>query len=161
MTVYTEIWQGENFESFAQEVIDICGEWWKDTIFHTKLNMEYVPDISQFKVVSEYGNLVAICLRDNELNNKLVGLYLGVIHKHLFNKDIVQLSEVVWCVTKTHRKAGLAALLLKRVQEYISMSDVINMCSLSSPNHMQHTSLDLFIERKGFIMADKIYYKRI
>ncbi len=148
------IWTGENFDSFSKEVHELCADWWKDTVFHSELKMPYNPDFEQFRQAAESGSLVSLTIRDDK---KLVGLYLGIVCNHLFSKDIKILSEIFWCADREYRH--VSSRLLKMVESFCSHYE-IQFSSLSSPLHMNQTPLDLFINRKGYIMADKLFFKR-
>ena len=92
-----------------------------------------------------------------EHENKIIGVLAGkVVNEPMSNVKIFQ--EVVWYVTKAHRKYGL--LLLKKMENWCRSKGIMAMIMVRLGNSMPE-KLARFYERIGYRHLECHYIKRL
>lgn len=145
-----------DFETDLKTMIDVCGKWWKDSLFFKSYAIEYNVNVELFRSLFLSGVFIySIGYQDD----KAISVYAGVKTPYMFNSSIMVLTEVVWCVDKDYRSYKNVLELLKQV-DLLAEQNEIDIYSLAVSNTEQFEPLKRLLPRRGYILMDNMFIKR-
>lgn len=145
------------FEKDMNDIIQLCGTWWHDSLFFKSYGVEYKVDTQMFLNVYDSGALIYLCGRDEE--DELVSCYVGVKTPYMFNSSILAATEIVWCVRKEHRSFKNLYELVKEIEK-LMVEENIQVWSLAVSNELKYGSTEKFLRRMGYSFMDRIYSRQ-
>jgi hypothetical protein len=141
----------------AQDIIDLCGSWWEDSLFFKTYNIEYAVDRELFDNLKNANMLVYTIGRS--ANGKIISCFVGVKSPYMFNKNLTSCSEIVWCIDKEHRNFRNLVGLLGAIEDLME-EEKIMMWNLNVSNEIHYNKTGDFLERRGYTFMDKVYSKQ-
>jgi len=149
------IYEKGNWEKDSNDILELCGTWWKDSLFYKLYNIEYNVDINLFQTIYKSGSLIYTVGREND---KLISCYVGIKSPYLFNPSIITASEVVWCVRKENRSFKNLIGLMRAIEKLMKEEDIFQW-NLNVSNEEKYNSTGKFLESKGYDFMDKCFTK--
>ena len=143
------------FEKDFEDVIELCGTWWKDSLFYKLYGIEYSVDKQWFNTLKNYG-LIYICGRKGD---KLVSCYVGIKSPYMFNPKVMTSNEIVWCIRKENRCYKELISLMEAIDDLMKKNN-IELWNLAVSNENIYESTGNFLERRKYKLMDKIYSRR-
>ena len=148
------------YEKDAEDIIHLCSTWWEDSAFYKNTNMPFKVDRSQFKAMSDTGQILAITGRKED-TGELIACYVGSITPYYFNPDYLMASEIVWCIHKDYRKGREMFNLLKAIELGMKTRKV-NMYTLCIPILEGKEMIEKYMTRKlDFFVQDSVLMKEV
>lgn len=147
-------YSGGNVAAHYDEVVELCGTWWNDTLFYKLYGIEYKPCKEIFVQAEKMGLLVPILGRNEE--GKLVSCYLGMKCPYPFNTSVMTVMEFTWCIHKDYRTFLNLMGLIKEIDRV--MTDLkVHLYSLAVPD--DYPALAKIMKRKGYNKMENGYSK--
>ena len=144
-----------DFEKDFEDVIELCGTWWNESLFYKLYGIEYSVDKEWFKTIKNYG-LIYTCGRQD---GKLVSCYVGIKSPYMSNPKVMTSNEIVWCVRKENRSYRELIELMIAIEKLMKENN-IELWNLAVSNENIYESTGNFLERKKYKLMDKIYSRR-
>lgn len=152
-----EIYYGSgDFEKDMKDVIELCGTWWEDSLFYKKYGIRYEVHEELFLQCKDAGILVYTCGRTEE--GKLVSCYVGVKSPYMFNKNVMSVAEIVWCVRKENRSFRALIGLVKAIENLMKEENADHW-NLNVSNEPHYDNTVKFLENNGYVLMDKCCHK--
>jgi hypothetical protein len=148
------IYDIDNYDNY-QEVVDLCGSWWQDSLFYKTYRIPYNVDKKLFDCANESGALISVVGRED---GKVIAAYVGIKQPYIFNPEYTIAVECVWCLHAEHRTLRNALGLLDQVEKAMDKHD-IDIVSLAVSAEPKYKSLAKLLERRRFVLMDDIYMK--
>lgn len=152
MIIYSKETVKDNYD----EIIELCGTWWNETLFFNLYGIEYAPEELMF-IEAERLGIMLIILGRNE-NGKLVSCYIGMKSPYPFNKNIMTAIELVWCIHKDYRTFSNLLSLIKEISR-VMKEERVNLYSLAVPEEDKYAGLGKIMKRQGFNKMETGYSK--
>jgi len=147
-----------DYDRDYQDVVDLCGTWWEDSLFYKTYRIPYKVDKRVFDAGNEAGALLAFAGRNEE--GKAVAAYVAIISPYLFNPEYLMAVECVWCLHKDYRNLGYSIGLLDEIEKRL-IDRGVNILSLASSAAPEYASLGMLLRRRGYTLMDNIYMKSL
>ena len=142
------------FDKDLSDVLELCGTWWKESLFYKLYKIEYDVDISFFEVINTVQGLMYTVGRNS--SGKAIACYVGFKAPYMFNKNVFSANEVVWCVHKDYRNLQNLKSLLDAIDQ-LMLDEKVELWNLNVSNERQYDKLGEFLEKLGYNLMDKCY----
>ena len=110
-----------NYEDNILKIESLCESWHEDRKYVKTFKVNYNPDRTYFNLLNRTGNLVTVCIFDNDL---LVGSYIGYRSKCMQDKDITLVHVLLWCIRKEYRSGVILLNLIKYLDRYMQNNNI-------------------------------------
>jgi len=152
-------WHTGSMEDF-DDVVRLCGLWWKDSLFFKKFKVPYAPSAEIFEQLHNSNSMLSLLARDVD-TDELVACYVAVISPYHFNANVTMAQEIVWCVHPDHRKSRLVFDLIKRIDRALG-ERWVSLGTLSVSQEDKYLPMEKYLEGKaGYSLMDKVFIKEI
>lgn len=111
-----------NYEENILKIEALCESWHEDRKYVKEFGIKYNPDRAYFNVLNRSGNLVVVCIFDNDL---LVGTYLGFSGRCMQDKDITMVHPLLWCIRKEYRTGELLVKFLSFLDRLMEKNGIM------------------------------------
>jgi len=145
-----------NWEKDRDDIIDLCGTWWEDSLFFKLYGIKYNVDVDMFNKVKEYGALIYTVGRDE--NGRLISCYVGSKSPYMFNPSVLAATEIVWCIRKENRKFKHLVRLIYEIEKLMTNENVIQW-NLNVSNEEIYAGLEKFLTSRRYDFMDKCFTK--
>lgn len=150
------VFKKSEFERDANDIIQLCGTWWNDSLFYKTYKMQYRVYADFFFRLKDAGFLIYTCGRNEK--GELVSCYVGSKSPYMFNPLFMVATEIVWCVRKEDRNFKNLIGLTNAIEDLMK-EESIDVWSLAVSNEEQYDSTGAFLCKKEYTLMDKIYSK--
>lgn len=150
------VYEKGEWKKDRDDIIELCGTWWKDSLFYKLYNVEYKVDVDLFENVKNAGSLIYTTGRNN--NGVLISCYVGIKSPYMFNTEFITASEIVWCIRKEDRCFRNLISLIKSIDNLMHEENVMQW-NLNVSNEEKYNSTQKFLESKGYSFMDKCFTK--
>jgi len=151
MIEYSQIKLEEGYD----EIVSLCGTWWKDSLFYKLYGIDYKVDKEVFLSLEKSGILILLVGREE---GKMIACYAGIKHPYVFNPTVVTASEIVWCLDKEHRTFRNLMGLFSAIDDVMKKNNVV-LYFLAVSQEGKYEALEKILERKGLDRMDAVYSK--
>ena len=138
------------------EIEELCGTWWEDSLFYKLYGIKYKVDMNLFETMNKSGALIYTVGRD--VHGKLISCYVGIKSPYIFNTEIITASEIVWCIRKEYRNFKNLVSLIKAIQTLMEEENIFQW-NLNVSNEKKYDSTGSFLESKKYAFMDKCFTK--
>lgn len=138
------------------EAKEIYKDWWEESDFNTKLDIEYRPALGTLYRMRDFGVIVTGRTEDGVLKY----FYGGIKTPYQFNNDILYCQELVWCVSKNESSLKNLNAFMECI-DYTLREHGVDLYSLVLPEIYRSKQKDMFFKRKEFHPVDTVFFKRI
>lgn len=147
-----------DYDRDYQDVVDLCGTWWEDSLFYKTYRIPYKVNKELFDGANAAEMLLWFVGRNE--SGKAVAAYVAVIQPYMFNPDYLMAVECVWCLHKDYRKLGHAMGLLDEIERRLVDRgvDILSLAASASP---EYRSLGTILRRRGYTLMDNLYMKKL
>ncbi len=150
------VYKTGDWETDRDAIIELCGTWWKDSLFYKLYKVDYKVDLNLFEIVKNAGGLIYTTGWDDY--GKLVSCYVGIKSPYMFNRDLITVAEVVWCIRKENRCFKNLVGLIKAIERLMERESIV-LWNLNVSNEEKYNSTGKFLEAKGYYLMDKCFTK--
>ena len=142
-----------------EEVIALCGKWWKDSSFYKNTEMEFLPDKGLFQGLDDQDSLFVI--KGVNTLGEIKACYVASISPYHFNPGYTMATEIVWCLDEDYRKGREVFQLVTNIELGLKSSG-IDIYYLNLPVEEGKEVLgDYLVKKKGFFKQDLCLMKEI
>lgn len=150
------VFKKSEFERDMNDVIQLCGTWWQDSLFFKRYKIPYKVHGDLFFRLKDADVLIYTCGRNEK--GELVSCYVGARTPYMFNADVPTATEIVWCVRKENRDYKNLIGLTKAVEDLMEKEQIL-LWNLTISNEEKYQSTEKFLKRRGYFFMDRIYSK--
>ena len=143
------------WERDFKEVIELCGTWWKESLFYKLYGIEYDVDVDLFQRLKDAEGLIYTIGRENGM---VISCYVGIKSPYLFNPKVLTATEVVWCIRKENRCFKNLVCLIRAIETLMDEEN-LKLWNLNVSNEEKYESTGKFLTLKGYDFMDKCFSK--
>lgn len=151
------IFKTTTYEEDYKIATELCGRWWKDSLFYKTYGVEYKVHKPLFDAMYDMGALIYTI---GYVDDEPAGCYIAIKQPYMFNPAYNMMTEIVWCLDEKYRGFRNLVALLNEIDRLGRESDC-QLYSLAVSNEEEYNSLHRVLGSKNFTNMDHVFMRRI